>query len=46
MKRKPDAMVAMVLLFCLGLVISGLSSLTVGSNNNHSQPVEYSVSRY
>ena len=30
MKRKPDTMVAMVLIFCLGLVISGFSSMSIG----------------
>jgi len=32
MKRKPDAMAAIILLFCLGLAISGFSSMTVGSD--------------
>lgn len=44
MKRKPDAMVAMVLLFFLGLAISGFSSMTIGSDQSRS--VEHSVSRY
>lgn len=33
MKRKPDAMVTMILLFCLGLVVTGFSSLSVGSDD-------------
>lgn len=32
MKRKPDAMVTMMLLFFLGLVVTGFSSLSVGSD--------------
>lgn len=32
MKRKPDAMIALIALFFIGLVASGFSSMTVGSN--------------
>ncbi len=32
MKRKPDAMIALIALFFIGLVVSGFSSMTVGSN--------------
>tara|TARA_R110001592_G_scaffold204098_1_gene454113 strand:- start:21681 stop:21872 length:192 start_codon:yes stop_codon:yes gene_type:complete len=32
MKRKPDAMIALIALFFIGLVVSGFSSLTVGSS--------------
>lgn len=32
MKRKPDAMIALIALFFVGLIVSGFSSLTVGSN--------------
>ncbi len=32
MKRKPDAMVTLIVLFFIGLVASGFSSLTVGSS--------------
>tara|TARA_R110002072_G_scaffold4650_5_gene32223 strand:- start:4993 stop:5169 length:177 start_codon:yes stop_codon:yes gene_type:complete len=32
MKQKPDAMIALITLFFVGLVVSGFSSLTVGSN--------------
>lgn len=31
MKRKPDAMFALIMLFFIGLIASGFSSLTVGS---------------
>lgn len=32
MKRKPDAMLALIVLFFIGLIASGFSSLTVGSS--------------
>jgi len=32
MKRKPDAMIALITLFFLGLVISGFSSLSIGAD--------------
>jgi len=32
MKKKPDTMVTMVLLFLLGLAVTGFSSLSVGSD--------------
>ena len=32
MKRKPDAMIALIALFFLGLVVSGFSSLSVGAD--------------
>lgn len=32
MKRKPDAMFALIALFFVGLIVSGFSSLTVGSS--------------
>lgn len=32
MKRKPDAMLALIVLFFVGLIASGFSSLTVGSS--------------
>jgi hypothetical protein len=35
MKRKPDAIVAIVLIFCLCLVVSGFSGMV-----NKSEPVE------
>lgn len=52
MKRKPDAMLALIALFFIGLVVSGFSSLTVGSNrpaiegvSSYYQDEERSVSR-
>jgi hypothetical protein len=43
MKRKPDAMLALIVLFFIGLIASGFSSLTVGS----SRPViEHTVLSY
>ncbi len=45
MKKKPDAMLAMVLLFCLGLAISGFSSMSVGSDDRR-VPLEQTGSRY
>ena len=44
MKRKPDTMVTMVLIFCLGLVISGFSSMSIGHDNPRS--VEQAAMRY
>tara|TARA_R110001592_G_scaffold127070_2_gene338615 strand:+ start:13945 stop:14103 length:159 start_codon:yes stop_codon:yes gene_type:complete len=32
MKRKPDAMIALIALFFIGLVVSGFSSMTIGSS--------------
>ena len=32
MKRKPDAMIALIALFFIGLVVSGFSAMTIGSN--------------
>ena len=32
MKRKPDAMFALIALFFVGLIVSGFSALTVGSS--------------
>tara|TARA_B100000446_G_C10471100_1_gene312502 strand:+ start:399 stop:602 length:204 start_codon:yes stop_codon:yes gene_type:complete len=52
MKRKPDAMFALIALFFVGLVVSGFSSLTVGSNRatfehaaTHYQAEEKSLNR-
>jgi hypothetical protein len=42
MKRKPDAMIALIALFFIGLVVSGFSSMTVGS----SRPVIEGVTLY
>ncbi len=42
MKRKPDAMIALIALFFIGLVVSGFSSMTVGS----SRPVIEGASLY
>lgn len=33
MKRKPDAMIALIALFFVGLIVSGFSSLTIGSSS-------------
>ena len=44
MKRKPDTMVAMVLIFCIGLIVSGFSSMTNGTSEERS--VEQAVTRY
>ena len=50
MKRKPDAMMTVIALFVLGLIVSGFSSMSVGSDDSIAQSrkasVEYSVSRY
>jgi len=50
MKRKPDAMMTVIALFVLGLIVSGFSSMSVGSDDSVAQSrkasVEYSVSRY
>ena len=49
MKRKPDAMIALVAIFCLGLVISGFSSMDINSDKTFSgktHPTEFSASRY
>jgi hypothetical protein len=32
MKRKPDAMIALIALFFIGLIVSGFSSMTVSSS--------------
>lgn len=45
MRRKPDAMIAMVVLFCLGLAISGFSSISAGSDERR-PPVEQKSVRY
>jgi len=51
MKRKPDAMLALIVLFFIGLVASGFSSLTVGSNRSVMEqtvlnyPVEEKIAR-
>jgi hypothetical protein len=42
MKRKPDAMIALIALFFIGLVVSGFSSMTIGS----SRPVIEGASLY
>lgn len=44
MKRKPDTMVALVLIFFLGLVVSGFSTMTSGSDEER-RSVETSVFR-
>ena len=41
MKRKPDAMIALVAIFFIGLVISGFSSMAPSSNKN-SMPTPHS----
>lgn len=49
MKRKPDAMIALVAIFCLGLVISGFTSMGLSSNiEPHAKkaPMEFSASRF
>jgi len=48
MKRKPDAMVAVIALFFLGLLVSGFSSLSVGSDEDpvRQAQVPFSASRY
>lgn len=42
MKRKPDAMIALIALFFIGLIASGFSSMTVSS----SRPLIEGVSSY
>ena len=42
MKRKPDAMIALIALFFIGLIVSGFSSMTVSS----SRPAIEGVSSY
>ena len=42
MKRKPDAMIALIALFFIGLIVSGFSSMTVSS----SRPLIEGVSSY
>ena len=49
MKRKPDAMIALIVIFFLGLVISGFTSMGVNSDKGtvtteHS--IEVSAIRY
>jgi len=49
MKRKPDAMIALVAIFFIGLIISGFSSMAPSANKNammslHS--IEVSAIRY
>lgn len=39
MKRKPDTMVALVLIFCLGLVVSGFSTMSSGADDKRSVEV-------
>lgn len=39
MKRKPDAMLALIALFFVGLIVSGFSSLTVGSSRAHLEDI-------
>ncbi len=50
MKQKPDAMIALVAIFCLGLVISGFSSLGLSTDKKSTvvkqHPIEFSASRY
>jgi|GEM_PF-3479162 len=49
MKRKPDAMIALIVIFFLGLVISGFTSMGINSDKStvttkHS--IEISTIRY
>jgi hypothetical protein len=49
MKRKPDAMIALIVIFFIGLVISGFTSMGISSDKStvttqHS--IEVSVIRY
>lgn len=50
MKRKPDAMIAVIILFCLGLVVSGVSAMNVGFDDDVASsrlsPAESISSRY
>jgi len=49
MKRKPDAMIALIAIFCLGLAISGFASMSSNSGKAfaaNKQTVEFSASRY
>lgn len=45
MKKKPDAMVTMIMLFCVGLVVSGFSSMSVGSDGSSEARAESRVER-
>jgi hypothetical protein len=50
MKRKPDAMIALIALFFVGLVVSGFSTMSVGSDDgqakNRQVSTDQPVSRY
>jgi len=42
MKRKPDAMIALVAIFFIGLIISGFSSMAPSADKN-SNTMPYSI---
>lgn len=44
MNKKPDTMLTMIVIFCLGLIISGFSSMSVGYDD-HRVP-EQVLTRY
>lgn len=49
MKRKPDAMIALVAIFFIGLIVSGFSSLAPSANKDSMMspdPIEVSTIRY
>ena len=49
MKRKPDAMTALVAIFVIGLVVSGFSSMVPSANKETTtslQSIEVSTVRY
>lgn len=49
MKRKPDAMIALVAIFFIGLIISGFASMTPSVNKStmvSPPPIEVSTIRY
>ncbi|MFT6121638.1 MAG: hypothetical protein ACJAWS_000185 [Oleiphilaceae bacterium] len=49
MKRKPDAMIALVAIFFIGLIISGFSSMAPSAKKNSTMPpqsIEVSTIRY
>jgi hypothetical protein len=48
MKRKPDAMIALVAIFFIGLIISGFSAMAPSAKNSTMSPhsIEVSTVRY
>lgn len=43
MKKKPDTMAAVVILFLVGLAVTGFSSMSVGSDENRQLDTPVSV---